>query len=280
VCAQEAARGSTEVPVDRLTLAEQSLQELPLLPQPAREQRRAEIIQLCAAWARREAARYRHSGEPLDDLAQVALVGLILAVDRYDPNRRVPFRHFAQPTVTGEIKRYFRDRGWSMRVSRRVQELYQAVRRTEPELTQRLGRVPTDHDLATHLRLSDEDIGEARNGEMVYRAKSLNRPAAEDSDGELGDLLGGPDPMIDMVADMDALRRALPTLPERMRLILSLRYQDDLTQCQIADKLCISQMHVSRLISRALRLLREHMTAEAPTSPDRQASGSLVGSPS
>src|SRR5215470_16050049 len=107
-------QSSTEVSVDPLAAAEQALQEFPSLTPLAREQRRAEIIQLCVPWARREAARYRHSGEPLEDLVQVALVGLILAVDRYDASRRVPFRHFAQPTVTGEIKRYFRDRGWSM----------------------------------------------------------------------------------------------------------------------------------------------------------------------
>jgi RNA polymerase sigma-B factor len=263
-------QNSTEASVDPLALAEQSLHELPSLAPPARERRRAEIIQLCVPWARREAVRYRHSGEPLEDLVQVAMVGLILAVDRYDVGRRVPFRHFAQPTVTGEIKRYFRDRGWSMRVSRRVQELYQEVRQAEPALTQRLGRVPSNHDLAEHLHLPEDDIDEARRGELVYRTKSLNRPASDDSDGELGDLFGGPDPMIEMVADMDALRRAVHILPERLRMILSLRFLDDLTQCQIADKLGISQMHVSRLISRALGLLRDHMTAESPTSLDRR----------
>jgi RNA polymerase sigma-B factor len=223
---------------------------------------------MCTPWARREAARYRHGAESRDDLEQVALVGLILAVDRYDPDRETPFRYFALPTIGGEIKRYFRDRGWSVRVSRRVQELCLEVRQAEPELTQLLGRAPTDRDLAKHLNLREEHVQQAREGARLYRSHSLNRPCADDASTELGDTLGHNDPAIDRIADHDALRRALHVLPERLRMLLSLRYLDELTQCQIADKMGISQMHVSRLLARALSTLREHMAAESPTLPE------------
>lgn len=254
---------ATNQTVDPLALAEHTLRRLPSLRPAERERARNRIIELCLPWTRREAARYRHSGESLDDLVQVAMVGLILAVDRYDPDRRIPFRHFALPTVTGEIKKHFRDRGWSVRVSRRTQELYQEIRRVEPHLMQRLGRTPTDGDLAEHLNLSPDEIREGRRGELAYRARSLNRPTfADDESGELLDSLGGNDHRIDRVADHDALRRAIPILPQRMRQLLSLRFLEELTQCEIAERMGISQMHVSRLITRALGRLREHMLAD------------------
>jgi RNA polymerase sigma-B factor len=231
---------------------------------PARTRLRCAIISQCAVAARREATRYRTTGESLDDLVQVATVGLILAVDRFDPSRGIPFKHFALPTITGELKRHFRDKGWGVKVSRKVQELYQEVRRAEPELAQRLGRLPTTADLAEHLNISEDDVQEARRGEAVYTTRSLNWPAYGDDDmGELGERIGGLDPAIEAVADRDALHRAWPLLPKRLRDILTLRFVDELSQSQIADKMGISQMHVSRLITRSLTLLRRYMTAEA-----------------
>jgi len=250
---------------DPLNVAEELLQRLPSLPPAERASRRNDIIELCAPWARREASRYRGGSEPADDLAQVAVVGLILAVDRYDPNRGVPFRHFALPTITGELKKHFRDRGWSIRVSRQTQELYQEVRRVEPWLAQQLGHVPTEAELATHLGLPLDQIRQARAAALAYRTGSLNRPRFEDDDrDEVGDYVGGPDPAFDLVINHDALCRAIRVLPERLRAVVSMRFVDELTQCQIADKIGVSQMHVSRLLARAMRLLREHMLAEAP----------------
>lgn len=234
---------------------------------PMRVELRDQVICQCAQEARREAGRYRNTGEPFDDLVQVATLGLILAVDRYDPRRGIPFKHFALPTIVGELKRHFRDKGWGIKVTRRVQELYQEVRRAEPLLAQRLGRTPTAGDLAEHLGLSEEDIEAARGGEAAYTTRSLNYPAfGDDPDGgELGERMGALDRDLEAVADHDALVRAWPLLPDRLRVILALRFVDELSQSQIADKMGISQMHVSRLITRSLTLLRHHMLMESPS---------------
>ena len=254
-------------PVDVWLAADPLLVRLATLraDDPLRADLRERVICQCAPEARREAGRFRRTGEALDDLVQVATMGLILAVDRYDPERGTPFKHFALPTITGEIKRHFRDKGWGVKVTRRVQELYQAVRKAEPQLAQELGRMPSAGDLAVHLGLSEEDIQVARDGEAAYVTRSLNYPAFGDDDvGELGERLGGLDHEIEAVADHDALVRAWPMLPDRLRVILSLRFVDELSQSQIADKMGISQMHVSRLITRSLNILRRHMTAEVP----------------
>lgn len=233
---------------------------------PNRARLRHHIICQCLHAARREANRYRHTGESFDDLVQVATLGLILAIDRYDPERGIPFKHFAVPTITGELKRHFRDKSWSVKVSRRIQELHQTVRRAEPELAQRIGRMPTIADLAQHLNISSDDVEAARRGDAAYTTRSLSWPVAGDDDRrELGEVFGEPDRAIEAVADHDALRRALPLLPDRLRLIVSLRFVDELSQSQIADKVGISQMHVSRLLNRSLTLLRRHMTADEPT---------------
>lgn len=233
---------------------------------PMRVRLRHQVICECAPEARREAGRYRHTGEALEDLVQVATLGLILAVDRYDPQRGVAFKHFALPTITGELKRHFRDRTWGVRVSRRVQELYQEVRRAEPLLAQQLGRIPRTADLAASLKLSEEDIRAARAGEAAYSTRSLNYPVfGDEHTDEVGERMGRPDRAIEFVADHDALRRAWPLLPQRMRTILVLRFVDELSQSQIADKLEISQMHVSRLITRALGSLRRHIMADSPS---------------
>jgi RNA polymerase sigma-B factor len=249
--------------VDPLTEADELLSQLPSLTPTEQADVRREVICRCAPWAKRTAARYRHAGESMEDLTQVAMIGLILAVDRYDPRRRVPFRHFALPTITGELKKHFRDHGWGMRVGRRVKELYQEVHRTQPVLAQHLGRTPTDHDLAEYLELPEEDVRTARFGELAYRPHSLNATATGEE--QISDTVGQRDPAIEAIADRDALQRALRTLPERLRTILSLRYVDELTQWQIADKVGLSQMHVSRLLARGLVMLRTHMEAEEPT---------------
>jgi RNA polymerase sigma-B factor len=234
---------------------------------PARVRLREQIIRDCLPAARREAARYRYTGESMEDLAQIAAVGLIQAIDRFDPSRGVPFRHFAAPTIAGELKRHFRDKGWTVRVTRRVQELHQEINRAEPALAQQLRRTPTVRDLAEHLRLPEADVLAGRRAGGAYSARSLNWRVSDDEDAvELGELIGSDDHALEAVADLEALRAALRALPERLRLLLSLRYVDELTQHQIADKLGISQMHVSRLITRATGILRGHMLAEGPLS--------------
>jgi RNA polymerase sigma-B factor len=234
---------------------------------PARDRLREQIICQCMVAARREAIRYRHTGESMEDLVQVAALGLIHAVDRFDPARGVPFRHFAIPTIVGELKRHFRDKGWSVRVSRRLQELHQEISRAEPELAQRLGRTPTVADLAEHLQRSREDVLAALGGGAAYRARSLNWRVYGDEDAiELTDLVAVEDRELEGVADRESLRQALRVLPDRLAHLLSLRFADNLTQAQIADKIGVSQMHVSRLINRALAILRRHMLAERPIS--------------
>ena len=236
-----------------------------LPPGPAREQLRAHIICAWIPTTRRAAARYRHSGEPMADLVQVALVGLIQAVDRFDPTRGTAFRHFAAATIAGELKHHFRDRGWSVRVSRRVQELHLLIRQAEPELTQRLGRVPTVADLARQLNLTESEVLAGRGAGDAYTARSLNWRARDNDDAtDLADRWGAEDREINLVADRESLRLALRLLPETLKLVLALRFFDNLTQMQIAATIGVSQMHVSRLIRRALTILRTQMLAEGP----------------
>jgi len=234
---------------------------------PPARRLREQVISQCVPAARREALRFRRSGEPLDDLIQVATLGLIHAVDRFDPARGIPFRCFALPTITGELKRHFRDKGWMVRVSRRVQELYLEITRLEPELTQWLGRSPTHDDFARHLNVPVDEIRAARASGTVYTARSLNAPVqfGHADSIEFGDLLGEDDHDFERVTDRAALTKALRILPERMRVLLCLRYVEDLNQCQIADKVGLSQVQVSRLLTQALNQLREHMGAEPPT---------------
>ena len=231
---------------------------------PERRRIREQIIKECLPMARREAARYRHSGESMEDLVQVATLGLIQAVDRYEPDRGVPFRHFAAPTISGELKRHFRDKGWSVRVSRRVQELHQVISRAEPTLAQELRRTPTVADLAGHLQLSQADVRAGLYGAAAYRARSLNYRVGEDDVTELGDLLGGDDRDLEAVADIEALRTSLLLLPPRLRHVLGLRFEQNLTQVQIAQQIGVSQMHVSRLIGRALLMLRRMLMDDTP----------------
>jgi RNA polymerase sigma-B factor len=244
---------------------------------PRRRRIRERIIQDCLPLARREAARYRHSGESMEDLLQVATLGLIQAVDRFEPGRGVPFRHFATPTISGELKRHFRDKGWSVRVSRRVQELHQAVSRAEPALAQELRRSPTVADLAHHLSVSEADVRAGRHGAAAYRAHSLNyRVGGDDDVTELGDLLGGEDRDLEAVADIEALRASFRLLPERLRHVLALRFVENLTQVQIAKEIGVSQMHVSRLIARGLAMLRRMLLDDEPYRPGDSADGNAA----
>jgi RNA polymerase sigma-B factor len=212
-----------------------------------------------AAWlplSRHLARRYAGRGEPFDDLTQVAAVGLIKAIDRYDAGRGVDFAGFAIPTVIGELKRHFRDRTWSIRVPRRLQELRLALTAASNVLTQRLGRSPTVADLATHLRITEEAVLEGLEGARAYNSASLSAPTHTEGEATLADTLGQTDAGFALAELRIALGPALASLDEREQKIISLRFYGNMTQCEIAGKIGISQMHVSRLLSRSLVKLR------------------------
>jgi RNA polymerase sigma-B factor len=204
------------------------------------------------------AKRYQGRGVPLEDLVQVASVGLIHAVDRYDPSRNVEFEAFAVPTITGEIKRHFRDLGWHIRVPRRLQDLAMRARRAEPQLAQVLGRVPTAADIAAHLGEQDADVREAMSVRDLYRTLSIDAPAASGHDLSFESMLGGePDPDLESAEVRVTVRRLLARLPRRERRLVWLRYYCGLTQTEIAARVGMSQTGVSRSLALSLRRLRD-----------------------
>ncbi|WP_425518034.1 SigB/SigF/SigG family RNA polymerase sigma factor [Polymorphospora rubra] len=227
---------------------------------PLRPGLRADAIEQWLPLAQHLAGRFANRGEPVDDLVQTATVGLIKAVDRFDPGRGVEFAGFAIPTIVGEIKRHFRDRTWDVRVPRRIQELRIVISEATEILPQRLGRVPTVADLARHLGISEEEVLEGLEGARAYNTVSLSTPT-NDTEGaaELGDLLGGEDDELALAELRVALGPALASLDRREQQILTMRFFGNLTQSQIAERVGVSQMHVSRLLARALVKLRGHL---------------------
>jgi RNA polymerase sigma-B factor len=210
--------------------------------------------------ARRLAHRFTQRGQPYDDLAQVASIALIKAVDRYDPERNVKFSTFATGTIIGELKRHFRDRGWSVRAPRRIQELYLELGTTIESLGHGLGRSPMVSELAKATGASEEEIVEAIEAGQGYRSASLDAPGA--AGATLGDSLATEDAAITLVDERSVLDPALASLPARNRTIMRLRFIDGLSQCEIASRVGISQMHVSRLLATSLSQLREAFTAD------------------
>ncbi|GAA3271903.1 hypothetical protein GCM10020218_014770 [Dactylosporangium vinaceum] len=226
---------------------------------PDRPRIRARLIELYFPLAEYLARRFRNRGEPLDDLTQVAGVGLIKSVDGYDPSRGAAFTSYAIPMIVGELKRHFRDKGWDVRVPRRLQELRLELGKVSGDLAQELGRSPTVADLATRVGVSEEEVIEGLESGHAYRALSINAPLggiAEDTGAELADLLGGADRELEAVDDRESLRPLIARLPEREQRIIAMRFFGNLTQTQIAERLGISQMHVSRLLAHALTFLR------------------------
>ncbi len=218
---------------------------------------RARAIEAWLPLAQHLAHRYSGRGEPTDDLTQTAAIGLIKAIDKFDPDRGVDFAGYAIPTIIGELKRYFRDRTWDVRVPRRLQELRLAISEANNRLLQTLGRSPTVADIATYLKLTEEEILEGLEGARAYNAVSLSTPTGDGERAtELGDTLGSEDVEFELVELRVALGPALATLDEREQRILTLRFYGNLTQAQIADQIGVSQMHVSRLLGRALGKLR------------------------
>lgn len=223
--------------------------------------------------AYRLARRYERANEPLDDLVQVASVGLLKAIDRFDPGREAAFASFAVPTILGELKRHFRDAGWALRVPRGVQERVLEVRWAMELLSSSLERSPTPAELAEAIGASREKVLEAMEATSAYETASLNAPRTSDADeGDvLADRFGADDCGYDLVDDRDSIVEGLESLPDRERLVLRLRFEGDMTQAQIAERLGISQMHVSRLIRAALAQIREVAIADPQAAPSRAA---------
>jgi len=205
------------------------------------------------------ARRFSNRGEPLDDLVQVASVGLVKAVDRFDPERAVEFSTYATHTIVGELKRHFRDKGWAVRAPRRMQELYLRLGKLVASLSQEIGRSPTIPELAQEAGVSEEEVLEAMEAGQAYRFASLDAPApgGDDEGDSLGASMGEEDPGLVDAEHRAALSPLIETLPPREQTILHLRFFEGLTQSEIADRLNISQMHVSRLLARSLAQLRE-----------------------
>ena len=206
------------------------------------------------------ARKFANRGEPLEDLTQVGMIGLINAIDRFDPNRRIRFATYATPTIVGEIRRYFRDRGWSMKVPRRLQELSLAATKAADELTQELERAPTMREIAERLGVSEDEALEAVELGELYQLPSLDSALGEDSEessGVLADYVGEVDQELERFERQSRLAEAMRALPERERQIIELRFFRNLSQTEVARRLRISQMHVSRLQHRALEKLRE-----------------------
>jgi RNA polymerase sigma-B factor len=223
---------------------------------PARARLRGRAIEAWLPLAQHLARRYFGRGEPTDDLVQVALEGLIKAVDRYDAGHGSDFSAFAIPTILGELKRHFRDKAWAIRVPRRLQELRMSIAAANSNLNHSLGRPPTVADIAAHLRISEEDVLEGLEGARAYSATSLSVPVRADSGQELGDTLGGVDHGFELAELRIALGPAIATLTEREQRMLSLRFYGNRTQSEIARQFGVSQMHVSRLLAQALAKLR------------------------
>jgi RNA polymerase sigma-B factor len=226
---------------------------------PRRIAIRDRIVERHLPLVRSIAHRYRNRGEPFDDLLQAGAVGLVKAVDRFEVERGLRFSTFAVPTVQGEIRRHFRDRGWAVHVTRSLQEHVAAVTAASTALQTELNRSPTVAELAARTRLSEEQVLEALDCARSYSTRSLNEPIGDADGTELGHTLGAEDPGLNSVVLHESLSPALATLPAREQRILHLRFYGNQTQTQIAQQLGISQMHVSRLLARALAALRQQL---------------------
>ncbi|MEV0220197.1 RNA polymerase sigma factor SigF [Streptomyces sp. NPDC050704] len=238
--------------------------ELRKLPDGSAEyaELRNQLVRMHLPLVEHLARRFRNRGEPLDDLTQVATIGLIKSVDRFDPERGVEFSTYATPTVVGEIKRHFRDKGWAVRVPRRLQELRLALTTATAELSQQHGRSPTVHELAEKLAISEEEVLEGLESANAYSTLSLDVPDTDDESPAVADTLGSEDEALEGVEYRESLKPLLEDLPPREKRILLLRFFANMTQSQIAQEVGISQMHVSRLLARTLAQLREKLLVE------------------
>ncbi len=238
----------------------------------ARRDRRArdELIERFLPLARKLARRYAGSNEPYDDLVQVASLGLVKAVERFDPNRGFAFTSFAVPTIVGELKRYFRDTAWALHVDRSAQERARKIADAQREISSRRGRSPTVVELSEYLEMTSEEVLDGLQIGEAFDTVSLDAPRTFDGDGPANrlDVIGDPDDRLERVDEQATIFAAAQHLPERERQILFLRFSEDLTQTEIAERVGVSQMQVSRLLRRSLQRLRELTDDQPPaTSP-------------
>jgi RNA polymerase sigma-B factor len=247
------------------TQARELFERLATLPadDPERVKIRSTLVELHLPLVEYLARRFRNRGEWLDDLTQVATIGLIKSIDRFDLERGVEFSTYATPTIVGEIKRHFRDKGWAVRVPRRLQELKLSLTKAIGDLAQREGRAPTVSELAAHLQMSEEEVLEGLESANAYSTVSLDAPDSGDEDAPaVADSLGMIDDALEGVEYRESLKPLLERLPPREKKILLLRFFGNMTQSQIAAELGISQMHVSRLLARTLAQLRDGLTSD------------------
>ncbi|WP_243761825.1 RNA polymerase sigma factor SigF [Streptomyces sp. YIM 98790] len=221
------------------------------------------LVELNLALVKFAASRFRSRSEPMEDIIQVGTIGLIKAIDRFEPDRGVEFPTFAMPTIIGEIKRFFRDTSWSVRVPRRLQELRLDLAKAGDELAQRLDRAPTVAELAERLGIGEDEVVEGMAAANAYTASSLDaQPEEDDAEGALADRIGYEDHGLEGIEYIESLKPLIAQLSPRDRRILSLRFVANMTQSQIGEELGISQMHVSRLLARTLSRLRRSLLVE------------------
>ncbi|MGB8388479.1 RNA polymerase sigma factor SigF [Mycobacterium sp.] len=225
------------------------------------QRQRDKIVERCLPLADHIARRFEGRGEPRDDLVQVARVGLVNAVVRFDVETGSDFVSFAVPTIMGEVRRHFRDNSWSVKVPRRLKELHLRLGAATADLSQRLGRAPTATELAAELGMDREEVVEGLVAGSSYNTLSIDSGGGSDDDEAraIADTLGDVDTGLDRIEDREALRPLLEALPERERTVLVLRFFESMTQTQIAERVGISQMHVSRLLAKSLARLRDQL---------------------
>lgn len=246
--------------------AEALLGELGSLPQedPRREDIRAELVRMHMPIVRGIARRYAQYDEPIEDVQQAAMLGLVKAINRYDAERGERFLAYAGSTMTGEVKRHFRDRTWLLRMPRRLQELRLAMREARRDFFRDHNRAPTVPEIAEVLDISEEEAIEVIGAFDAYRPMSLDTPVGDEEDADsFGELIGAQDPAIEDAVDHIAVRPLLDKLPERERMIILYRFYGNKTQTEIADLMGLSQMHVSRLISRTLAQLQAELLKDS-----------------
>ncbi len=227
------------------------------------EATREELVRRYLPFARNLALRYRGASESFDDLLQVANLGLVNAIDRFDPGRGTPFAAFAAPTILGELKRHFRDRVWTVRVPRGLHDRMADVDKAISALTVELQRSPSVGEIAAKLEVHPTDVLEVLEANHNRRPLSLDRPVGgEDEESPASEWVGGEDENFELVEDKMALEGALPHLDERERLVLRLRFVEDMTQSQIAERIGHSQMHVSRILRRTLERIRAEVAEQ------------------
>lgn len=234
--------------------------ELGKAPEAEHARRRERIVERCLPLADHIARRFDGRGEPREDLVQVARVGLVNAVNRFDVEAGSDFVSFAVPTIMGEVRRHFRDNSWSVKVPRRLKELHLRLGAATGELSQRLGRAPTASELAEELDMDREEVLEGLIAGSSYNTLSIDSGGSGEEDvPAIVDTLGDVDAGLDRIEDRESLRPLLAALPERERTVLVLRFFESMTQTQIAKRVGVSQMHVSRLLAKSLAHLRDQL---------------------